>query len=601
MADTIREFLVGLGFKVDQGGMDRFTSAIEGATLRAKLLGDAIEAMAVRVLDAIGRTASGFEQLYYQSQRLGASASSITAFQFAVQQMGGSASAAGAVMESFGSKMRNLPNFEGYLKGIGVKTRDAKGNLLDEADLLFNAVDRLKKMSYPMATRVAEQSLGIDEITLRALEQPGAREEYRKRLASAQSSGMDKNTGPMAAFERAVRETWGRIEDFASGMEAKLGDHLTAPLRALSDYLDTHKDEINGALDKIVAALGGLADKAVKALGSVKWEEIGDEIANKVVPAFVDLAKALGEIASLIKDLLKGLDPLLKLLQWANPGAGTTPTNEFGLPIDPNTGETTLGDKGALGWWRRTMPTWLGGRGGGGKPDFNGGIKGFWTPERMAHAVDRLEKEAGLSHMGAAALVARWTREAPGGPSTVNSIGATGINQALGTRRPAGYEKMSFEQQLDYIIKNDIMSPDQRKALMTLRSASTPLQGSIGASQYERAEYYNGTTDVLTYGTPVETVLRAIGGVKTAPAANKTIGQPPAGWANAPNAWAGIDSALPVGSGASAAAGDKTVHSTVNNNIHIVAPDPHTAGAAVGVNLDRSSADLTRNLQTAIQ
>ena len=46
MSDTIREFLVSLGFEVREDTLNRFERAIEGATLRAKLLGDAIEGMA---------------------------------------------------------------------------------------------------------------------------------------------------------------------------------------------------------------------------------------------------------------------------------------------------------------------------------------------------------------------------------------------------------------------------------------------------------------------------------------------------------------------------------------------------------------------------
>jgi hypothetical protein len=68
--EAIREFLVSLGFKVDDSTERRFIGALEGATLRAKLLGDAIESMARTVVDKVGQVAEQFEQLYYQSQRV---------------------------------------------------------------------------------------------------------------------------------------------------------------------------------------------------------------------------------------------------------------------------------------------------------------------------------------------------------------------------------------------------------------------------------------------------------------------------------------------------------------------------------------------------
>jgi hypothetical protein len=85
--ETIREFLAGIGFLVDDASERRFVAALEGATLRAKLLGDAIEASARSVIDSVGKIAEQFEQLFYQSQRFGGSAASIKAFEYAVSQL----------------------------------------------------------------------------------------------------------------------------------------------------------------------------------------------------------------------------------------------------------------------------------------------------------------------------------------------------------------------------------------------------------------------------------------------------------------------------------------------------------------------------------
>jgi hypothetical protein len=140
------------------------------------------------------------------------------------------------------------------------------------------------------------------------------------------------------------------------------------------------------------------------------------------------------------------------------------------------------------------------------------GVGGWWTDERMQHAAGRLEKEAGLSPMGAAGLVARWAAvEASGGPTAVNPrSGAAGINQALGERKPAGYSGMSFDQQLDYIVKKDLHDASQRRALDVLKNATTAAQAAAGASMYERAEGFNGVSDNYTNSTPVQRVYDAI-------------------------------------------------------------------------------------------
>jgi hypothetical protein len=98
---------------------------------------------------------------------------------------------------------------------------------------------------------------------------------------------------------------------------------------------------------------------------------------------------------------------------------------------------------------------------------------------------------------------------------------AAGIDQALGDRRPAGYATWPLDRQLDYIIKTDL--PRQQRAYATLQNAKTPEEGSIGASQFERAEGFNGITDILTYRTPVQKVYDTIH--RPTPAANDTSSQ----------------------------------------------------------------------------
>jgi Phage tail lysozyme len=151
--------------------------------------------------------------------------------------------------------------------------------------------------------------------------------------------------------------------------------------------------------------------------------------------------------------------------------------------------------------------------GGGGNP----GIGGWWTQDRMAHAADRLVKEAGLSPMGAAGLVARWSAvEAGGGPTSVNpSSGAFGIGQWLGPRLPGIAGNTDFDAQLSYAIKElNTGGGDSGPASATLRAAKTAAEAARGASQYERAGGYSAITGVDNYtaGTPVADTYNRIYG-----------------------------------------------------------------------------------------
>ena len=153
----------------------------------------------------------------------------------------------------------------------------------------------------------------------------------------------------------------------------------------------------------------------------------------------------------------------------------------------------------------------------------------WWTPDRMSHAVDRLEKEAGLSHEGASGLVARWSGiEAGAGPSAYNPAagGHWGIGQWGRDRGGETVGRGSFDDQLTHAI-GELNGPE-KAAGDALRRASTPEEGARGASMYERGEDYNASTgnDRFTASTPVQRVMAAVGGgskpAATTPKTEKT-------------------------------------------------------------------------------
>lgn len=150
---------------------------------------------------------------------------------------------------------------------------------------------------------------------------------------------------------------------------------------------------------------------------------------------------------------------------------------------------------------------------GGGDQPSHPATGAWWTPERMDHAVNRLENEAGLSHAGAAGLVARWSGvEAPGGPGSSNNLGGGhwGIGQWGIDRGGRDLANASFDGQLTHAINE--LNGSEKAAGDALRRASTPEEAARGASMYERAEGYNASTgtDNFTARTPVQRVMAAV-------------------------------------------------------------------------------------------
>ncbi|EPO5624593.1 transglycosylase SLT domain-containing protein [Klebsiella pneumoniae] len=167
-AETLKDFLISLGFKVDEAGARKFDAIVTGATLKAIELGTKVELAAASVVAFTAKVASGLDNLYWASQRTGATVQGIKQIGFAVSQMGGSVDAARGSLESLAQFIRTSPGAEGFLNRLGVQTRDASGNMRDMTTIFTGVGQRLSSMPYYRANQYA-QMLGLDENTLMAM------------------------------------------------------------------------------------------------------------------------------------------------------------------------------------------------------------------------------------------------------------------------------------------------------------------------------------------------------------------------------------------------------------------------------------------------
>ncbi|HAT3811071.1 TPA: lytic transglycosylase catalytic, partial [Morganella morganii] len=167
-AETLRDFLVSLGFDVDESGAKKFSSVLGDVTSKAMKAGAAIEAAALTIVGFTAKISDGLDKLYWQSQRTGATANNIRSLGYAVKQAGGDVNGFSQSVERLASFLRNNPGGEGFLRNMGIQTRDANGRLRDTASLVTLLGDRLAKMPVYRANQYAGM-LGIDENTLMAM------------------------------------------------------------------------------------------------------------------------------------------------------------------------------------------------------------------------------------------------------------------------------------------------------------------------------------------------------------------------------------------------------------------------------------------------
>lgn len=213
-ANMLREYLVGIGFKVDDQQFKKFKNGMDTIAKGAKVVGETLATTSTIVAASVTAMASQFEKLYYQSQRTKASAANIQALEFAAEQVGVSADAASNALEGLTTALRTNIGMKGYLKALGVK--EAK----DSTETLFNLIARLKKMGAPgtagynVAAQIAAQ-FGIDERTLFHMEQGidkmRAAYEARKKLAAGFGTDADKLAAQSRQFMNLLRQLEARL------------------------------------------------------------------------------------------------------------------------------------------------------------------------------------------------------------------------------------------------------------------------------------------------------------------------------------------------------------------------------------------------------
>lgn len=235
-AETIKDFLVSLGFDIDEAGYEKFEYVLAGVTANAIKTGLAVEGAALSVVAFTAKIASGLDNLYWASQRTSATVQGIQSIGYAVSQVGGSVDAARSSLESLSRFVRNNPGAEGFLNRLGVQTRDASGNMRDMAAIFTGVGQKLSSMPYYRANQYA-QMLGIDENTLMAM---------RRGLGgfSGQYSAMAKTIGFNAdeaarssnRFMTSLRE-FGAMAGLARD---KIGSNLAGGLAGSLDTLRRH-------------------------------------------------------------------------------------------------------------------------------------------------------------------------------------------------------------------------------------------------------------------------------------------------------------------------------------------------------------------------
>ncbi|MCV5175840.1 lytic transglycosylase catalytic [Escherichia coli] len=304
-AETIKDFLVSLGFSVDEAGAKKFGSVLAGTTANVIKMGLAVEGAALSVVAFTAKIASGLDNLYWASQRTGATVQGIQSIGYAVSQVGGSVDAARSSLESLSRFIRNNPGAEGFLNRLGVQTRDASGNMRDMAAIFTGVGQKLSSMPYYRANQYA-QMLGIDENTLMAMRR-GVGDFSGQYSAMAKAIGFNADQAALSSnrFMTSLKS----LGEMAGMARDKIGSNLAD---GLAGQIDNLRKKIIENFPKIEVTITKVI-KGILWLGEIVWR-----VAFRIVDGVGDIIEWWGKLDAETKTLIEVIGGLVVAMRILN-------------------------------------------------------------------------------------------------------------------------------------------------------------------------------------------------------------------------------------------------------------------------------------------
>lgn len=134
-SETLKEFLVQLGFKVDENSFKKFKDNISIAGAVTFALGEGIYKTTAAMVDFAAKSSTVLEQAYFQSRRLGSSVKDIKGLEYAFGRLGVTSEEVGSALSGIRNFVLTNPGGSSYLRALGVQLEDVNDSAKTLKDL----------------------------------------------------------------------------------------------------------------------------------------------------------------------------------------------------------------------------------------------------------------------------------------------------------------------------------------------------------------------------------------------------------------------------------------------------------------------------------
>lgn len=265
-AETIKEFLVGLGFKVDEAGLAKFSAGIASASLRVTALAAATTAAAGVIVAGVQKIAADFDQMDKLATQFRTTADAIDEFADAAGILGIKEETAVEGLKNLDRAIVDTSMDMGRAKAVfadlGITVKDAAGNLKPTTEVMAELAEKFKGMERGKQIRVMER-LGLDPSLLKLFnaDMVALRADME---AIDKAAGLD--FGQAMAESKAFMEIWRAMQQeiqkwkllFKTTMESvsvKLMPKFRAQIRAITDAMINFRRKVMDNLPKAIEAI----------------------------------------------------------------------------------------------------------------------------------------------------------------------------------------------------------------------------------------------------------------------------------------------------------------------------------------------------------
>ena len=271
--ETIKEFLIGLGFQVDEAGLQKFNQGITKASIAVTAIGTAAVAAAGMFTSFVAGVADKFDAVGDLADRVNTTSEEILRLGYVATLSGSSVQAANASIENLsriaGEAALGVGRGAAAFKEFGISAKDQNGNLKDTSVLLAEVGDKIKDMGRGEQIAVL-QKLGIDPTMLGVLTSDisGLAAEFDQLYKNA---GIDANKAAEQSgeFNDSMDRLGMTFDAIKSAVGLKFMGQLRNGIDTLRKFLVENMPKIINAVSPIINLVLRIAEAFIRIVGRI--------------------------------------------------------------------------------------------------------------------------------------------------------------------------------------------------------------------------------------------------------------------------------------------------------------------------------------------